>query len=148
MIQNNLIWFFTPSMRFAGIFLSLAGAFSIINQRYAGGILLIIGLLIFSTRSGIQLHYKEKKYKLYYSVLWLFHIGKFKRYERISGIRVHKMSMKYATYSRSNRHVENDFNRFVVEIEVQPGDQRVPMFSSKSKETTNLKAKEYAKVLN
>jgi len=138
----RLSYFFGPPARFSGGIIAIAGVVGVVTGGPPGVILLLMGLMMITTHSGIELYVPDCQYRLYYRILWLVRLGKRKDFTRYNRLMIKYWKGTHRIFSRSNRQVDVQDFKFVVYATGSQKDDQVPLYMTKDKDLAFRKAKE------
>lgn len=138
--NSRLAWFFGPPARFAGVVIAVAGLTGVFLEGPAGWIMVLLGLLMVTTYSGVDLFLPEYQYRLFYKILFLIRIGRIKDFSHYDHLLVKPWKGSHTVYSRSNRQVDVKDHKFVVYAAEPTGKDKIPLFMSPDKQLAYKKA--------
>lgn len=104
-IENKLDYSFGPSVRFAGYFM-IFGGILVIRESIIAFVLILIGIFIGFSISGIIIDMENNRIKYYTKVFWIYKQGNWRKLSEFNQLILLKNRKVYTTHSRSNRTIQ------------------------------------------
>ena len=140
-LHNRLMFFFGPPARFAAGLMVIAGIVALFVGGVTGIILVLGGLVMITTHSGVEI-YDGNEYRLYYSILWLFRWGRRQDFRDYAWLSVRPWKGSHTVYSRSNRRIDLPDRKYVLYALSSHKHEKVPLYMANDKETVRRKGEE------
>jgi len=146
MTDNKLENSFGPAAISAGYFFLLAGAAASFYS-YWGILLIVAGIFIAFTHSGIRLDTENRKLKYYSRFFWVFEQGKWQDLNNFDGLALLKNRSVHTAHSRSNRTLSVHGKGYIIYLVNIENGKKIPLTRGLSAEDGKTRIKELSSTL-